>query len=185
MHGSFDAWRELAKARRHGKGWSVFASVLRANLTRMDSAQSGDLLAIVRQMVQAREDLRALAVCGSWASGCAGADSDLDLLILARAPSQWREDLDWLYALPFERVGFAIHEVETATYGAVWSAHIRLGLTIELEITFAELAWASTAPLDCGTLRVVSDGIVVKIDKDRLLTKLVDSCRPIAKCAPL
>jgi hypothetical protein len=95
----------------------VFAAVLRASFTGMDSTQASDLLAIVRQMVQARDDLRALAVCGSWASGCTRADSGLDFLILAREPSQWQEDLDWLHALPFERGGFVIHEIETATYG--------------------------------------------------------------------
>jgi predicted nucleotidyltransferase len=158
---------------------------MRANVTRMDSAQARDLLAIVRQMVQANDELRALAVCGSWARGCTRADSDFDLLILAREPSQWQKDLDWLHALPFERAGFVIHEIETTTYGAVWSAHIRFGFNIELEITFAEIAWASDVPPDSGTLRVVSDGIVVEVDKDRLLTKLVESCRLIAKCAPL
>jgi predicted nucleotidyltransferase len=150
----------------------------------MDSAQARDLLAMVRQMVEARDDLRALAVCGSWARGCPRADSDLDLLILAREPSEWRTDLDWLRDLPFEQAGFMIHAVETATYGAVWSAHIRLGSNIELEITFGETAWASGASVDPGTLRIISDGFVVEVDKDGLLTKLVQSCLPITKCAP-
>jgi predicted nucleotidyltransferase len=151
----------------------------------MDSAEARDLLAIVRRMVEARDDLRSLAVCGSWARGCPRADSDLDLLILAREPSEWRTDLDWLRDLPFEQAGFAIRAVETATYGAAWSAHIRLGFNIELEITFAETAWASDAPLDSGTLRVVTDGIVVEVDKDGLLTKLVEACLPSAKGALL
>jgi predicted nucleotidyltransferase len=150
----------------------------------MDSAEARDLLAIVRRMVEARDDLRALAVCGSWARGCPRADSDLDLLILAREPSEWRTDLDWLRDLPFEQTGFAIRAVETTTYGAAWSAHIRLGFNIELEVTFAETAWASDAPLDSGTLRVVTDGIVVEVDKDGLLAKLVETCSPIPKRAP-
>jgi hypothetical protein len=155
-----------------------------ASFTGMDSAQACDLLAMVRQMVEARDDLRALAICGSWARGCPRADSDLDLLILARKPGEWRTDLDWLRHLPFEHAGFRIHEVETATYGAAWSAHIRLGFNIELEITFAETAWASDAPLDSGTLRVVTDGIVVEVDKDRLLAKLLETCSTIPKRAP-
>ena len=113
------------------------------------------------------------------------ADSDLDLLILAREPSKCRKDLDWLRALPLERVGFVIYEIETATYGAVWSAHIRLGFNIELEIPFAEIAWASGAQLDSETLRVVSDGILVEVDKDLLLANLLERCPPIAKRAPL
>jgi predicted nucleotidyltransferase len=149
----------------------------------MDSAQARDLLAMVRQMVQTRDDLRALAVCGSWARGCPRRDSDLDLLILAREPKKWRTDLNWLRDLPFERTGLRIHSVETSMYGAVWSAHIRLGFDIELEISFGETAWASDA-LDSGSLRIVSDGLVVEVDKDGLLTKLFESCASIAKRAP-
>jgi uncharacterized protein len=150
----------------------------------MDWAQARDLLAIVRQMVEARDDLRALAVCGSWARGCPRADSDLDLLLLAKEPSEWRTDLDWLRHLPFEQSGFAIHAVETASYGATWSAHIDLGFNIELEITFADTAWASDFPVDSGTLRVVTDGFVVVVDKDGLLTKLVEIGSPITKRGP-
>jgi uncharacterized protein len=153
--------------------WRRPSVAMRASFTRMDSAQACDLLAVVRQMVRARDDLRALAICGSWARGSPRADSDLDLLILAREPGEWRADLGWLRDLPFEQTGFRIHAVKTATYGAVWSAHIRLGLNIELEITFGETAWAADAPIDPGTLRIVSDGIAIDVDKDRLLTKLV------------
>jgi hypothetical protein len=53
-----------------------------------------------------------------------------------------------------------------------------------LEISFGETAWASDAPVDSGSLRIVSDGLVVEVDKDGLLTKLVESCPPIAKRAP-
>jgi uncharacterized protein len=151
----------------------------------MDSAQARDLLTIVRQMVQARDDLRALAVCGSWARGCPRPDSDLDLLILASEPNKLRKDLDWLQALPFERNGFVIHAIETATYGAVWSAHVRLGFNADLEITFAEITWVCDAPIDAGTLRVVSDGMVIEVDKDGLLTNLVESYPSIAKRAQL
>jgi predicted nucleotidyltransferase len=70
-------------------------------------------------MVQTRDDLRALAVCGSWARRCPRRDSDLDLLILAREPKKWRADLNWLRDLPFERAGLWIHSIETSTYGAV------------------------------------------------------------------
>jgi predicted nucleotidyltransferase len=112
--------------------WSItldagLSSLMRANFTRMDSVQARDLLTMVRGMVQARDDLRALAVCGSWARGSPRADSDLDLLILAREPTEWRTHLDWLRDLPFEQAGFRIRAVETATYGEVWSAHICLG----------------------------------------------------------
>jgi predicted nucleotidyltransferase len=41
----------------------------------------------IADWVEDRSDLRALGLVGSWAKGTARADSDLDLLVLADAPT--------------------------------------------------------------------------------------------------
>ena len=43
-----------------------------------------------------REDVRALALAGSWARGAAREDSDLDLLLLSERAPDYRRRGDWL-----------------------------------------------------------------------------------------
>lgn len=131
---------------------------------------------MLRKTVEACDDLRALAVCGSWARGDARPDSDLDLLIVADDPPAWRCDQGWVAALPYDRAGCAYRSHRTATYGAVWSAHVDLDPDAAVELSFAPAAWACTDPLDLGTYAVVSDAFRIVVDKDGMLAPLVAAC---------
>ena len=133
-----------------------------------------NLIAAIKSWASGRPDVRALAVAGSWARGTARADSDLDLLILANEPACYRTDQSWLrelklpspYRVVFNRV---------ADYGAAWSCHVLLEPHAKLELTFCEVSWASTSPIDEGTRRVVTDGLRVICDTDGHLSRLISA----------
>lgn len=130
------------------------------------------LVDAIRSWVKARDDLRALALAGSWATGNARPGSDVDLLIVASEPDDYRRPREWLNDIGFSEAGFEIERYETAIYGAVWSCHTFLKPGAEVELTFAAPAWTSTSPIDDGTRSVVADGFQVIVDKDGALARL-------------
>jgi hypothetical protein len=126
--------------------------------------------------VNARSDLKALGLTGSWSRGSARANSDLDLLILADAPEQYRSDQRWLYHIALPEP-FRIMSYWGTRYGAAWSCHAMLEPAAKLELTFAAIGWASTDPIDAGTRRVVSDGFHVIVDKGGRLHRVVEAVK--------
>ena len=142
----------------------------------MDQGTARDLIAIVREMVEGCDELRALALCGSWARGDARPDSDIDLLALARDPAPWRNDTSWVIGLPYARARLAYRGHWIASYGIAWSAHVDLGPGVELELTFAPPSWADIDPIDPGTRAVVSGGFEIEVDKDDRLARLAEAC---------
>lgn len=143
----------------------------------MDEHCAYGLTAMVRNMVDARDDLRALAVCGSWARGDARPASDLDLLVIAKEPAIWRRDLNWIAGLPYDLAGCAYRRHRIATYGIAWSAHIALTPDAEFELTFAPESWALVDPVDPGTCAVVTGGFECVVDKDDRFARLLEVCR--------
>jgi predicted nucleotidyltransferase len=123
----------------------------------MNAAETDRLIAVIRWLVTGRNDLRGMAVCGSWARGNPRPDSDLDVLIVAQNPDSLRRDQKWIRDLNFSDVGFRYVGHKTARYGVVWSAHIELEPEAKLELTFAKESWASVHPIDQGTRDVVMD----------------------------
>jgi predicted nucleotidyltransferase len=128
-----------------------------------------DLLATVRRWAEDRADLRAVAVVGSWARGGARPDSDVDVLLLTNNADAYLADLSWL-----PPVGPA-SLIRTRRWGVVVERRVVLddGLEFEFGVTLPE--WASTEPLDEGTRRVASNGLVALYDPEGLLGRLVDA----------
>src|ERR1700737_3160444 len=60
-------------------------------------------------------------------------------------------------------------------YGAVWSRRVWLSSGVEVEISFAPVAWASIAPLDAGTRWVISDGCRILHDPAGSLERLYEA----------
>lgn len=146
----------------------------------MNASEAKHLQTVVQAWVAKTEDLRALALCGSWARGNARPDSDLDLLVLARPPAiESRSQAPAL--IPFANAGFRLQSCRWATYGVVHSAHIQLEPDAEVELTFATLNWASTTSIDDGTRRVVTDGFAILLDKDGALSTLITTIEDARK----
>jgi len=68
-------------------------------------------------------------------------------------------------------------------YGAVWSRRVWLSSGVEVEISFAPVAWASIAPLDAGTRWVISDGCRILHDPAGSLERLYEAVQsPLNPC---
>lgn len=136
------------------------------------SEQAEILVDSVRRWVEERDDLRALALVGSWARGNPKSDSDLDLIIVANSPQAYRVPTKWLRGIHFAKAALKIRRYETCVYGNVWSSHIYLEPEAEVELTFAAPAWACTNPIDPGTRSIVADAFRTIVDKDGTLSRL-------------
>jgi predicted nucleotidyltransferase len=117
-----------------------------------------------------RDGVRALALIGSWAYGAPREDSDVDVVLLTEAPSDYIEREDWL-----SEVG-AVRLVQTVDWGAITERRFALASGLEVELGVGSPSWASLDPLDAGTRRVASDGMRVLYDPDGLLAALVAAC---------
>lgn len=120
-----------------------------------------------------RDDIRAMALAGSWARDNPRQRSDIDLILLSDRAHEYRRLRKWLTEIDFSKAGYRQQSSESATYGVVWSRHIHLLPKAEVELTFAECSWARTAPVDSGTRAVVKDAFRVIFDKDGILAKLL------------
>jgi len=129
--------------------------------------QVESLLERIATWAASREDVRAVALVGSWARGTAVPDSDVDLIVLADDPGGCADDPSWLDAL-----GVA-GPVRVGEWGPLSE---RRGVTpegVEVEVCFGPPAWAATDPVDPGTARVVADGLRVVHDPGEHLAALL------------
>lgn len=138
----------------------------------MHAPESEKLQTLFIDWVRKTDELRALALCGSWARGDARPDSDLDLLVLMREPSA-RARAQLLECIPFDPAGFKCQSLRWETYGVVHSAHMIFRPAVELELSFASINWASRSPIDPGTRQVVMGGFKLLVDKDLMLGELL------------
>jgi predicted nucleotidyltransferase len=114
--------------------------------------------------VAEQADVQAVALVGSYARGEARDDSDIDLVILTDQPSKYLDDIQWI-----ERFG-EVEKQKTEDYGKLTSLRVwyRNGPEVEYGITAPD--WAA-APLDAGTRRVISDGMLVLFERGNLLSR--------------
>jgi len=112
----------------------------------------------------------AVALVGSWARNEAGAESDLDIVLLTEKPGAYVEDEGWIAELG------ACGIVCTKRWGAIIERRIALPSGLEVEVGIGEPSWASTTPVDPGTRRVASDGMRIVYDPDGLLGALIAAC---------
>jgi predicted nucleotidyltransferase len=124
-----------------------------------------NLLARVTVWAEARDDISAVALVGSHAHGRARPDSDIDLLILSDDPDPLR-NADWLGV--FGQVQNSI----TEQWGILTAHRVRYAEHSEVEVGVAPSSWADI-PVDAGTYRVASDGIVIVYDPRAILQRLI------------
>ena len=108
--------------------------------------------------------IEGVALVGSHANGTAGADSDIDLMILSTNRGQYLQNQEWLSL--FGRVNDSWRE----TWGCVETVRAMYE-TIEVEYGFAPPTWAGI-PIDEGTMRVVSAGMTILLDRECKLEAL-------------
>jgi hypothetical protein len=140
----------------------------------MEADQANAITTVVAQWATERDDIRAMALSGSWARGNPGPTSDLDLLLLTDLAQDYRNGT-WPAEIVFQNAGFQLQSTDSAIYGVVWSAHLHLMPVADVELTFAKCAWASVDPVDNGTRVVVKDAFQIIFDRDGILAKLVNA----------
>ena len=136
--------------------------------TRIDSRVIG-LLDRVRAWAEGRLDISAIALVGSHAHGRARPDSDIDLIILSDAPDPLRQK-KWLDVFGDSP------EITTEQWGILTAHRIVSSRNGEIEVGVAPSSWADI-PVDQGTYRVVSDGIIAVYDPLGALSRLIDEVR--------
>jgi uncharacterized protein len=139
----------------------------------MKSVEANAIVSAVADWAICREDIRAMALVGSWARGDPHQGSDVDLLLLSDRADEYRDRQPWLAEIDFESAGYSIASSNDASYGVVWSCHIAMSPTAMVELTFARPSWAQADTVDAGTRRVVKDAFQIIFDKDGVLAKLV------------
>lgn len=121
-----------------------------------------------RRLCWALPDVVAVALAGSWARGAGWPGSDVDLVVLTGNPVVMLESEDW-FAL-FDPLAELVRQRD---FGAIQERRLRLPSGLVVEVGIGNPSWASTDPVDHGTRRVVSDGILPLCDRLGLLRALV------------
>jgi len=137
----------------------------------VDGRQIDTILASIAAWASSRPDILGLALVGSRARGTARPDSDVDLVLLASRPHEFRRDDHWLAEIDWGDSHVATWR--DVDYGSAWSRHVDLPPGGEIELTFCEPAWAATDPVDAGTRKVIAGGCVVLVDKAKLFANLL------------
>lgn len=122
-----------------------------------------------KQWAQSDGRLLALALVGSHARHTARPDSDIDFAIICRDQQGMVRDTSWVRQ--FGEPASCAQE----DWGAVTSIRVTYEDGQEIEFGLAEAGWAAV-PVDEGTRRVVSDGILVLWDPSGILERLITEC---------
>jgi hypothetical protein len=126
----------------------------------------------VRDWARGREDVVAVALVGSHARGTARPDSDVDFVVLTRAPDSYRAGA-WPVQVAWPSGTAAQPAWVDVTYGELWARHLELTDGTRVEVGFAAPPWARVAPADEGAAAVVRRGCKVRWDPLGLLAALL------------
>ena len=130
------------------------------------------ILSLIVDYAESNDEILAIGLCGSWARGIAGPDSDIDLSIIVKDKSVFKTK-NWLNDIDFKKVQDELDFYKDKVYGNVWSRHVFMKSKTEIEFSFADKSWANTECIDPGTMKVVSDGYIIIYDPFLLLKNLV------------
>ena len=120
---------------------------------------------------EARADIEAAAIVGSWARDTAREDSDLDLILLTTQPAAYTDHDDWIVGL-----AEGARLVRTGDWGPIVERRLRLPSGLEIEVGVGLPSWTDASSIDPGTRRVVRDGIRAIFDPQGLIARLIDAC---------
>ncbi|MHA7247349.1 nucleotidyltransferase family protein [Arthrobacter tecti] len=115
------------------------------------------LLKEVAAWASRNDDVKAVALVGSYARGAERMASDVDIVVLGDAPSLL-DDPSWFQQL---RPGSRL--IRTEIWGPVRERRFRLSSGLIVELGIAPSSWADV-PLDSGTRRVLHDGHQIVYD---------------------
>lgn len=125
----------------------------------------------VRKWAATQSNIKAILLVGSYARRQAYDESDIDLVMLTDEPEKYLQDPS------FAGTFGSIDRIEKEYWGRVTSFRIwyQDGFEVELGITTPD--WIFEDPLDAGTLRTITDGAEVVIDKTGRVERIIASVR--------
>jgi predicted nucleotidyltransferase len=123
----------------------------------------------IAEWARSREDVRAVALVGSWARGRPRHDSDLDLVLLTTSPLRYIQTDKWAHDVGADAI------VATRSWGVVTERRLRMPTGLEVEVGVAGPAWAWIEPIDPGTAAVTAGGLVALYDPVGILERLIDA----------
>lgn len=123
---------------------------------------------------QARTDVVALVLVGSWARGTPREDSDVDVVVVVEDMKVLIEDTRWV-----ESFG-AVATQGRKDFGLVRSVFVTYESGMEVEWCIADRRWLSTSPVDVPSARVVAAGARVLHDPHGLARAFVEAAS--SKC---
>jgi predicted nucleotidyltransferase len=125
----------------------------------------------LRDWAAGQSEIIGVLLVGSHARGQAREDSDVDVVILARRPESYLDDVTFV-----DRFGQRVR-FETEDWGALTSVRVWYAEGLEVEFGLTRPEWAALPP-DPGTREVVSDGARILFDREGTLAKLLHAVPP-------
>jgi predicted nucleotidyltransferase len=108
--------------------------------------------------ISTQNDVQAVALVGSYARKKAKETSDLDIIIIAQDPKRLIKNNTWI-----ELFGIVTYwQIEE--YGPLTSIRVWYSDNREIEYGITDENWARM-PLDNGTNRVISEGIIILFER--------------------
>jgi predicted nucleotidyltransferase len=135
-------------------------------LTKDREEEVDRLIQLVAGWASERPDLRGAALVGSWARRSARMDSDVDVILLTDDPPAYIDAEEWTQGLG------AIAIIRTQQRGILTERRLAMPGGLQVDVGVVSPSWASI-PIDRGTLRVISNGIIPLYDRDQLLATLL------------
>ena len=129
---------------------------------------AGAMIEAVRQWAEHRDDIRALALVGSHARGDAHAGSDIDLVLLCSNPAAYVRQTDWVSSIA------EVAHSSLEDWGKVRSVRVHYRNGAEVEFGITGLDWAAVPP-DRGTSDVLGNGSSILLDRDSLLSRVMEA----------
>ncbi len=140
------------------------------NTAKCHAGSAAAMIEAVRRWAERRDDIRALALVGSYARGDARADSDIDLVLLCSDPAGYIRQMGWVSTF-----GDVVRS-QVEDWGKVQSVRVLYRTGTEVEFGITGLDWAAVPP-DSGTSDVLKKGSSILLDRDALLSRVMQVVR--------
>lgn len=126
---------------------------------------SEEFISKLKEYAENSSHIESVLIVGSYARGTNKENSDIDIIIITSNKSEMVTDQ--LFTQAFGEV----YKQQTEYYGACTSIRVWYGDGKEVEFGIVEPSWISI-PLDSGTIKVLSDGYKLIVDKQKYFEKL-------------
>jgi hypothetical protein len=142
----------------------AFERISVVDVFKMKKDKIDQFLNKVTNWASAQPDILALALIGSYARDAATDTSDVDLVLISTNPKQYLQDPGWVHQFG------VVEKQQVEYYGLLTSIRVWYTDGREVEYGITDGRW-SAIPLDEGSQRVISDGMLVLFEQNHILSR--------------